>query len=191
MKKISTLVGIIIIVAVAIIAFGGVFAYQYYFRKTPDSQLQIPGKDYGVKNNTAQTITLCSTKIRATVNQVKNNPNMDWLSLRYVSAQFFDNATAASDYLFSQGFNNPAGHGALDIGEAPPSTRNLIIAIVALGSDFNNSTNGQTVFMEATQPIVCINGNIADNSRLFLTEGLLDPTSTRFNIYYKGKVVNR
>jgi len=38
MKKVSTLVGIIIIVAVAVVAFGGVFAYQYFTAKTPTDQ---------------------------------------------------------------------------------------------------------------------------------------------------------
>jgi hypothetical protein len=41
MKKISTLVGIIIIIVVAIIAFGGVFAYQYFSKsQTPITKSQ-------------------------------------------------------------------------------------------------------------------------------------------------------
>lgn len=39
MKKVSTLVGVIIIVAVALVIFGGVFAYQYYW--TPKESIGI------------------------------------------------------------------------------------------------------------------------------------------------------
>jgi len=43
MKKISTLTGIMIILAVAIIALGGVFAYEYFGTKTP-MIVQSPGR---------------------------------------------------------------------------------------------------------------------------------------------------
>jgi hypothetical protein len=40
-KQIQTLVGIIIIVAVAVVAFGGVFAYQYFVKsQTPTTNVQ-------------------------------------------------------------------------------------------------------------------------------------------------------
>ena len=50
-KRISTLSGIIIILAVAVILFGGVFAWQYYSTKNPN----IPAfaKSYGVAKQTA------------------------------------------------------------------------------------------------------------------------------------------
>jgi len=39
-KHISTLIGVIIIIVIALISFGGVFAYKYFFAQKIDSQLQ-------------------------------------------------------------------------------------------------------------------------------------------------------
>jgi hypothetical protein len=39
-KHISTLIGVIIIIVIALISFGGVFAYEYFFAQKIDSQFQ-------------------------------------------------------------------------------------------------------------------------------------------------------
>jgi len=49
-KRISTLVGIIIIIVIAVILFGGIFAYQYFATKTNN-----PPQVQNIQNNTNQT----------------------------------------------------------------------------------------------------------------------------------------
>ncbi|MFH1967921.1 MAG: hypothetical protein ABIJ84_00875 [bacterium] len=49
-KGISTLAGIVIIIVVAVIAFGGVFAYQYFATKT-NNQLQVQGEEQNQQTN--------------------------------------------------------------------------------------------------------------------------------------------
>jgi hypothetical protein len=52
MKKVSTLVGIIIIIAVAVILFGGVFAYQYILKSQQNSNFFASSQ----KTNQTQTV---------------------------------------------------------------------------------------------------------------------------------------
>ncbi|MEK7080650.1 MAG: hypothetical protein AAB925_02380 [Patescibacteria group bacterium] len=57
-KKVSTLVGTIIIVAVAVILFGGVFAYQYFTTKSQQNSLQQNSEFFALRQKTDQTQNL-------------------------------------------------------------------------------------------------------------------------------------
>jgi len=55
-KGISTLAGITIVIIVTIIAFGGVFAYQYYGKKSSDSQSPVLNENYNTQDSNAKTV---------------------------------------------------------------------------------------------------------------------------------------
>lgn len=95
MQKISTLAGIIIIVAVAVIAFGGVFAYQYFTKfQTPNSNIQTAGwktytnTEYGFEMKYPGNFNQTSAQGKDAMNK---------------SNEFF-RATSSTDYLLDSTF---------------------------------------------------------------------------------------
>jgi|SRR3989344_5188897 len=75
-KGISTLIGIIIIVAVAVVLFGGVFAYQYYTAKSeaqnPKSETNLNVQNPNVQNETAGWKTYKNEQAGIQFNYPKN-----------------------------------------------------------------------------------------------------------------------
>lgn len=141
------------------------------------------------------SVLKCEEAINKEISTLKSDPSMSWLSIRLVESGGFDSLQKTKDFLKVKGFEDEYGHNAQDILLASTS-KNFVITFLALKTDFiETDKNGAIVFpekviyMEALQPIACVDDKIGEKSKYFLTVSLRDFISIHRAISQYGSVV--
>lgn len=124
---------------------------------------------------TQSSLTSCTAEVKSALAKFSQS---DDLRVKYVSGLAFTNTVSAKDYLLSKGFKNETGHSSQDLVQTPNAT-DIGVVLISLSAKFGPD------LLETSQPLICFNGKLANNSKEFFAQSLSDIGGARLAIYFK------
>lgn len=115
------------------------------------------------------------------------------IQVSFLEVQAFGSASLARKFIADRGYKNESGRGLQDIaaaGNGDDFSADFSVAIISLRSQLpSKEDESKLVTMKITQPVVCVAGVLASNSKTFLTTTLKDEAGVRAALYQSGAVV--